>query len=452
MSAVPAQAIATTQTRPRGRLLQVLGVAFGFFIVVGNTIGAGIMRNPSEVASRLPTPSAFLLAWIAGGVYAILGVASLAELGVLFPRSGGLYVFARETYGEYAGFVIGWTDWISTCASAAAMAILIGEYVGDLVGPLSGWDRMLALGATVTFALLQWRGIRWGDRTQRVTTVIKTLAFALLIIACFAWTPRAGSVVAAATALPPAAPITIAGVVLAIQAVIYTYDGWTGVLYFSGEVTNPGRDIPRGMFGGVFGVLAIYLLVNGAFLYVLGIDGLRGSDFAAGSAAKLIFGARGDAIVHAIMIVSLASSLNAVLLMASRVIYAMSCDGLFPTAARRVNVGGTPVVTLFVTVLLTLALLASGTFETVTAIAAFYFVLQYVVSFLAVFILRRRDPDAPRPYRAIGYPVTTAISLVGGVAFLVGVVVMDRRNSLWALGMLAASLPVYLVVRAARKR
>jgi APA family basic amino acid/polyamine antiporter len=449
MSAVPAPAVATTQTRPRGRLLQVLGVAFGFFIVVGNTIGAGIMRNPSEVASRLPTPSAFLLAWIAGGVYAILGVASLAELGVLFPRSGGLYVFARETYGEYAGFVIGWTDWISSCASAAAMAILIGEYLGDLIAPLSGWGTLVAWGATITFALLQWRGVRWGDRTQQVTTVLKTLAFALLIVACFLWAPRAGG--AAAAALPPAAPITIAGVVLAIQAVIYTYDGWTGVLYFSGEVTNPGRDIPRGMFGGVFGVLAIYLLVNGAFLHVLGIDGLRASDFAAGSAARLIFGVRGDAIVHAIMIVSLASSLNAVLMMGSRVIYAMSCDGLFPTAARRVNVGGTPVVTLFVTVLLTIGLLASGTFETVTAIAAFYFVLQYVVSFLAVFILRRRDPDAPRPYRAIGYPVTTAISLVGGVAFLVGVVVMDRRNSLWALGMLAASLPVYLGVRAARK-
>lgn len=446
MAAAPA--VTVTAPPSGGRLLQVLGVAFGFFIVVGNTIGAGIMRNPSEVATLLPTPSAFLLAWLAGGIYAILGVASLAELGVIFPRSGGQYVFARETYGEFAGFVLGWTDWISTCASAAAMAILIGEYSGDLFASLAGRPAAVAIAVTAGFALVQWRGIRWGDRTQQLTTALKTLAFAVLIVACFAIAPREVVPVTQVSS----GPLTIAAVVLAMQAVIYTYDGWNGVLYFSGEVRNPGRDIPRSMFSGVFGVLAIYMLVNAAFLFVLGIDGLRSSTFAAGSAARVIFGARGDVVIHVIMLISLASSLNAVILMASRVTYAMSCDGLLSRRASRVNAGGTPVVTLAATVLLTGLLLATGTFRTVTAIAAFFFVLQYVASFLAVFVLRRRAPSVARPYRAIGYPITTAISLVGGVAFLVGAVLTDRRNSAWAIGMLFASWPAYLLMKRARDR
>jgi APA family basic amino acid/polyamine antiporter len=425
--------------RPRRRLLQVLGAAFGISIVVGNTIGAGIMRTPGDVASWLVTPEAFLIAWIAGGVYALLGVASLAELGVLFPRSGGQYVFARETYGEYAGFVIGWTDWISIGASAAAIAFVIGAYLGDIFAPLSGNAVLVACSAAIVLGLVQWRGIRWGDRTQQVTTLLKALTFALLIGACFI-APSRGS---APAAMAPAGPLTIAGIVLAMQAVIYTYDGWNGVLYFSGEVKNPGRDIPRAMLGGVLGVIAIYLLVNVALLHVLGMDGLRGSTFAVGAAAESIFGAQGQTIVRVIMLISLISGLNAVILMASRVTYAMSCDGLLPEAGARVNAGGTPTVTLCASVLLTLALLVTGTFERVIAIAAFFFVLQYVVSFLAVFVLRRRLPGAHRPYQAIGYPVTTAISLLGGVAFLVGVLVTDTKNSLIAVALLVASWPAY---------
>lgn len=445
MTTITSESVAIA--RPRGRLLRVLGAAFGISIVVGNTIGAGIMRTPGDVASWLVTPEAFLIAWIAGGLYALLGVASLAELGVLFPRSGGQYVFARETYGEFAGFVIGWTDWISVCASAAAIAFVIGEYLGDLFAPLSGRAVLMACTAAIVLGVVQWRGIRWADRTQRVTTLLKALTFVLLIIACFVVSPATPASAAPAAALAPAGVVTFAGIVLAMQAVIYTYDGWNGVLYFSGEVKDPGRDIPRGMIAGVLGVIAIYLLVNVAMLHVLGIGGLRGSTFAAGAAAESIFGAHGQAIVRVIMLISLTSGLNAVILMASRVTYAMSCDGLLPAPAARVNAGGTPTVTLLASVLLTIALLVTGTFERVIAIAAFFFVLQYVVSFLAVFVLRRRMPDAPRPYRAIGYPVSTAISLLGGVAFLVGVLVTDRRNSLWAVTLLAASWPAYQLVR-----
>jgi APA family basic amino acid/polyamine antiporter len=398
MSAVTA--VPVPAAPPRRGLLRVLGVAFGVAIIVGNTIGSGIMRTPGDVAAGLPSPWLFMAAWVAGGVYALLGVASLAELGVLFPRSGGQYVFARETFGEYAGFVIGWTDWTSNCAALAAIAVVCAGLAGGLLPALAGRDAPVAGAAVLVFALLQWRGVRWGDRAQRLTTALKALAFAALVAAAFLAGPQPAAASTTLGTTGPGAVVGAGAMVLAMQAVIYTYDGWNGMLYFTGEVRDPGRDLPRSMFAGVAGVIVIYLLVNAAFLHVLGIAGLAGTDFAAGAAAAAMFGPRGDTVVRAVMLVSLLSALNAVALMGSRIPYAMGCDGLLPAWATRVNAGGTPTGTLAATALLTLALIATGTFQSLVAIASFFFVLQYVVSFLAVFVLRRRRPDAPRPYRA----------------------------------------------------
>jgi APA family basic amino acid/polyamine antiporter len=443
MSVVAPVSVAAAAARSPGHLLRVLGVAFGVAAIVGNTIGAGILRTPGEVAALLPSPALFLAVWIAGGVYALLGVVSLAELGVLIPRSGGQYVFVHRAFGPYAGFVIGWSDWISTAASVSAVAIVFGEYSGQLIPRLAGSTTMVALLAILFFVVLQARGIRWGDRTQQLTTFLKALAFIALIAACFI----AGRRLAPAPAPVPDTSLAV-GLILSMQAVIYTFDGWNGMLYFSEEVRDPARDIPRGMFGGVIGVIAIYLLLNAAMLYVLGIAGMAGRSFPAADAARVVFGAWGDTAIRVLMLVSLASAINAIILMSSRVPYAMSQDGLFASAASRVNRGGTPIVTLVASAALSAVLILTGTFNTAIAIAAFFFVLNYVGSFASVFVLRRREPDAPRPYRAWGYPVTTAVSLIGGIAFLVAAVIGDTRNSLHALAMLVLSYPAYrLTVR-----
>src|SRR5688500_18223102 len=257
----------------RGRLLQVLGVAFGVAVIVGNTIGSGILRTPSTVAGLLPSQGAFLLAWIAGGAYALLGVVSLAELGVLIPRSGGQYVFARRAFGPYAGFVIGTSDWISSTASVAAAAILVSEYAAALFPALLPHTVSVAVSVVVAFTILQWKGVRWGDRVQQSTTLLKALAFVALIIACFALAPS-GAPSSAAPLAPVATAVGLSAVILAMQAVIFTYDGWNGMLYFSEEVRDPGRQIPRAMFSGVLAVILIYVLVNSAFVYVLGMRGL----------------------------------------------------------------------------------------------------------------------------------------------------------------------------------
>jgi len=434
----------------RGRLLQVLGVAFGVAVIVGNTIQAGILRTPGSVAGVLHTRSLFLLAWVTGGVYALLGVMSLAELGVIVPRSGGQYVFAHRAFGPYAGFIIGWSDWISTVASLAAAAILIGEYGAALFPRLSEHTLATAVGVVILFTALQYRGVRWGDRVQQTTTVLKALAFTALIVACFALAPSGGT--------PSTAPVAgtgavgFASVVLAMQAVIFTYDGWNGMLYFSEEVPDPGRQIPRAMFAGVFAIIAIYVLVNVAFVHVLGMEQLAHSDFAAGAAAQALFGSRGDTIIRVLLIVGLCSGINAYVLFCPRILYAMSSDGLFPRWGTTVNAGGTPTYTLIISGALAIGFLVTGTFNSVIAVAAFFFVLNYVFSFAAVFKLRRTMSDAPRPYRALGYPFTTAFSLLGGTAFLIGAIVTDRKNSFIALGLLVLSYPVYaLTMRAARK-
>jgi APA family basic amino acid/polyamine antiporter len=451
MAATATSVDQTAATVPsRGRLLQVLGVAFGIAVIIGNTIGSGILRTPSSVAALLPERWMFLLAWIAGGAYALLGVISLAELGVIVPRSGGQYVFAQRAFGSYAGFIIGWSDWVSSVAALCAAAILIGEYSGAIVPSLARSQLAVGIGVVVLFTVLQYRGIRWGDVVQQGTTLLKALAFTALIVACFALAPASGP---AAEPLPaPAKTVGIGAIVLAMQAVIYTYDGWNGMLYFSEEVRDPGREIPRAMFGGVAAIIAIYVLVNVAFVHVLGMAGLARSDFAAGSAAQALFGGRGDTIVRSLLIVGLLSGANAYALFCPRILYAMSRDGLFPKWGTTVNAGGTPIYTLLLSGALAIGFLLTGTFNSVIAVAAFFFVLNYVFSFAAVFKLRRTMPDAPRPYKALGYPYTTAFSLVGGTAFLVGAIITDRRNSMIALGLLAVSYPVYALTMRASAR
>jgi len=442
----------------RGGLLRVLGVVFGMAVTVGITIGMGILRTPGDVAKQLPSAWLFIGVWLLGGVYALLGAVSVAELGTMIPRSGGFYVFARRALGEYPGFVVGWSDWLSTCGTVAAVSLVIGEYASVLTPSLAGRELAVASSVAVAFAVLQWRGVRWGSRSQELTSLLKTLAFAALIAACFAFgggasTARdANTTAQAASPSVPAGMSLLAALVLALQGVIYTYDGWYSTVYFGEEVQDSARNIPRAMVGSVLLVIGIYLLFNLALIYVLPIQQLAGEKLAAGAAAVRLFGPRGATVIGAVAILSLLASVNGNTLTAPRVIYAMSRDRLFWRGASRVNRGGTPTVSLAISTIVAVAMIVfSGTFGRLLAALAFFFVTDYALVFLSVFVLRWREPDAPRPYRAWGYPVTTALALAGSVAFLVGAFKDDTENSVFALKLLAASLPVFLLLRLWRR-
>jgi APA family basic amino acid/polyamine antiporter len=423
-------------------LLRVLGLGFGLAVIIGNTIGAGILSTPGKIAEQLPNPWLFIGVWLVGGLYALLGAVSIAELGTMLPRSGGQYVFARHALGDYAGFVVGWSDWISTCGSTSFISLVIAQYAGVLFPSLAARATHLALAIVIAFGVIQWRGIRWGSGVQNVTSLLKTLAYVVLVLACFLLGGSTHIEGSGSIESPTGVKLFIA-VILALQGVIYTYDGWTGVIYFSEEVKDPARDIPRSMIGGVLSVIAIYLLVNVAVLYVLPISEIAGSDLALGKAAQAIFGPNGDRIFRALMILAMLSAVNACQLMATRVLFAMSRDKLFSTRGAHANKGGTPTVALLFSTIVAALFILTGTVDQVLAVVAFFFVVNYAVSFAVVFLLRRREPDRPRPYRAWGYPWTTGLTLLGSVGFLVGAVLSDTRNSIYALALLAASYPAF---------
>jgi basic amino acid/polyamine antiporter, APA family len=425
-------------------LLAVLGVLFGLSVTIGNTIGSGILRTPGLVAQLLPSPWLFIGVWVIGALYAALGANALAELATMMPESGGYTVYLRRSMGPYAGFVIGWSDWLSTCSSAALAAMVIGEYATILFALSKGLTAMIASAVIVIFALIQWRGIKTGSMTQNLTAIAKTAAFVILVIACFVMGRGLGGADSAAR-VPSGFPFLVA-FVLAMQAVIFTYDGYNGIVYFSGELRNPDRDIPRSMFGGVVSVGVIYLLVNIGFLYVLPIDKMAGQPLVAATAANEIFGPRGDAVIRVLTIVSLLSAVNAYQLMTSRVLHRLSVFGFLPGASY-VNKGGTPAVALFLSAVVVIALVITGTLELVLAVTAFFFVAQYALIFASVFILRKREPNAPRPYKAKGHPWTTGLVLLASIGFLIGAAVTDTRNSLYSLVLLALSWPLYRMLR-----
>jgi APA family basic amino acid/polyamine antiporter len=428
---------------PKGRLLQILGVAFGLAVIIGNTIGVGILRTPGDVATHLPDPRWFIGAWLVGGVYALLGALSLAELGAMVPQSGGQYVFVRRALGEYAGFAVGWSDWLSSCAALALVTVSMGDYSSAIWPSLAGKSVAFALISVLVLTMIQALGIRAGDLTQQITSLLKTIVLVALAGVCLAWTPPVSTPVPVAVI----GPIGFTAIVLALQGVIYTYDGWNGMLYFGGEVKNPGRDIPRAMAGGVLAVIAIYLLLNIAFLHVLSLPRMAGQDLVAATAAREIFGAKGDVVVRGVLIISLLSAANAILLIASRLPFAMSRDRLLWRGLETVSVSGTPRPSLVASAIASSLLLVTGTFDQILALAAFFYVVCYTASFVSVFVLRKREPGTPRPYHAIGYPWITGFLVIGSLAFLVGNVISDTRNSMVELGILVASYPVYLLLR-----
>ena len=346
--------------KARGHLLAVLGVGFGLAVTIGNTIGAGILRTPGVIAAELHTFWPYLAIWIVGALYALLGANALAELATLVPRSGGQYVFVRHGLGDYAGFVVGWSDWISTCGTTAAVALVVGEYTVRLF-PQVRTEQVVAFAVVAAFTIVQWLGVKSGSALQNVTSLVKALALLLFVAACFwfgtrdPWAPTAMNVTTEGTML--------LAYIIALQAVIYTYDGWSAVIYFSEEVKDHGRNIPRAMMSGVLSVTVIYLLINVAFLAVVALPTIAGSKFAAGVVVQRMFGVAGENLLYGLVVLILLSAVSSNVLMAPRVLYAMSRDGLFWRGASEVNRGGTPDVALMFSSLVAAAFIAAGKFD-----------------------------------------------------------------------------------------
>lgn len=435
-----------TPRHPKGAFLRVLGVGFGIAVSLGSCIGSGIMRTPSEIAARLPSISLIMCAWVLGALYSLAGAWSLSEVGAMIPSAGAYYAVARRAFGDYVSVVVGWTDCVSLCAAMATIAILAGEYLGDLVPRFAHHNVSVAMGMVLLLALIQLRGIRWGSRLQDVTTTITAFVFFSLIIGAFLFPHHTSQPTLAGSPMPRGISLVSAWI-LVLQAVIFTYDGWYAALYFGDEFINPGVELPRSMINGVLLVSGVFILINAALLYALDLPSLSHDNLPIAAVGQAVLGRNGAVIVRWFMFGTLISIANATLLCAPRILCAMSRDGWGSVRIAYINTGGTPTVSLVLCVFVVLALLLTGSFDRVLAITAFCYVSKYLFSYLAVFVLRYREPATPRPYRAFGYPFTTGAAVLVSFAFLLGAIVSDTRNSLYGVLLLLASYPIYRLAR-----
>jgi APA family basic amino acid/polyamine antiporter len=341
-------------------------------------------------------------------------------------------VYARRAFGNSVGFAVGWTDWLTYCAVLGYVSIAIGEYVPLLLPSLGGHERAVAIVSLAALAALQLAGLRISSRFQEITTVVKFGAFLTVVVAAMVFAPGIPSASGMATQAP-----SLTGLIVALQSVVITYGGWQSALYFSEEDRDPNRNLPRAMIGGVAAVIVVYLLVNLALLSVLPLGDLARSTLPAADAAQILLGGRGREVITILSIVSLPPMLNAILMIGTRILFAMGRDGLLWRRAASVTARGTPAAAMLATTVVALALIATGTFQRLVAVVAFFLAANYVVCCLALIVLRRREPGLARPFRAWGYPWSAAIVLVGAAAFLVGAAIGDTVNAAGALALLA---------------
>lgn len=428
---------------PKHGLLRTFGLVFALSIGIGDTIGGGILHTPGKIAALLPVAWLFMAMWGFGAVNAFLGGTVYAELGAMYPEAGGTYVYARRALGDYAGFFVGYTFWVQLCAVQAALALLIGEYAPVLIPALTGHTLAVAAVVLAILVVLQWHRVHWAGHVQVVTTLAKLLAFAGLIVAAFVLPRTApGSASSTVFAAPQGLALVLA-LALAMRSVIFTYNGYYFVVTFGEELRDPGRDIPRAIFRGLLVITAVYLLLNLAFVWVLPMARMVNEPFVGGVLAAALFGERGNLIITAIVVVSLLGTVNAQMLSAPRMLLAMGRNNLFVPQATYVNRGGTPSVALALSSVVAAGFLFSRTFAAVLAVVTLFMVVQYLLMYASLFVLRRREPHMPRPYRAWGYPWTTLIAVVIAVAFLIGIAVGDPRHSLFALIILVLSYLAY---------
>jgi APA family basic amino acid/polyamine antiporter len=427
-------------------LLRILGVSFGIAVSIGTIIGAGILRTPGEVAAHLQRPWLITTIWFLGGIYALLGTLCVIELGTMLPLEGGWYAYARRAFGPYGGFVIGLMDWVVQSVSMAYTATALGEFCVELYPAWQGRIRLIAVSTIILLTVLNWVGIRLGSRAQEVTSAVKALALVGLVALCFAL-PKSHSVAILNANMNFSREGLLLGIVLAFQAVIATYDGWYSAIYFMEEDRDPARNLPRSAISGVLLSIFIFMLINLAFLHVLPMNMLAASKIPAADAAAAILGDHGRQFVLVIAIVALLSLINSLLLIAPRILFAMSRDGLFFRRFTSINAGGTPAIALGLSAVIAIGLVLSGNFSRLISIASVMFVAIYVSGFAGLFVLRKREPNLARPFKVWGYPLTPLIVLLGSIAFLVGSAVEDWISAVFTLGVIVLTYPVYRITQ-----
>ena len=425
------------------QLLKILGVSFGIAVTVGEIIGSGILRSPEIIARTVPSIPLILGLWILCGVHSWLGANVLAELAAAMPRTGGPYIYARRALGDVAGLVVGWTLWISKMAGAAAASVSFAEFL-PLIWPAAGTHKIaVALAMQIALYAANIAGLREGRVVQEATTLIKTIMLLVFVVAAavIVTPPERASAFGASSALHWAA------IVIAYKLIVGAYSGWTVPTFFSGENVAPARSIPRAMFFGILVTATLYISINWALLHALGLGGVASSPLPFVAVLNKFGGAFTSIAFALTAMVTVASSANANIMSAPRVLYALGEDGLLPQALAYINAGGSPTISLLCTGAVTIVMAASGSFVLVFGLIATLNTLAFVVLEVGYFVLRRREPALQRPYRAIGHPVLPALVLALDTALLVVFVSADRTGTIAAAALVLLCIPFAMFAR-----
>ena len=429
----------------RPELLRTLGSWEAAAIVVGTVIGSGIFLVPKAMVLNVGTPANVLLVWVAGGLLSLFGALTYAELAAAMPEAGGEYVYLREAYGPLWSFLYGWTQfWVAKSGSIATLATAFAYYLANFFPFVDQHSQLFAMALILFLGWVNYFGVKLGGRIQAQVTALKVGLIAALVILAALF--GAGSAENFRSTIPAVG--CVAGWVAALVAALWAYDGWNNVNMVSSEVQDPQRNIPRALILGTLMVAALYLLANLAYFFVLSAAEVGASDRVAAAVARKFMGPAGGSAVALAAMVSIFAALNGSILSGARVPYAMARDGYFFSGFARVHEKHrTPFFSTFLLCGWSAILTLSGGYEQLYTYVIFASWILYGMTTASVFVLRRKRPDLPRPYRTLGYPVAPALFVLAA-AFLVAVTLRNSpRESLMGLGLVALGLPFFIFWR-----
>lgn len=455
-------------TEKKTELVRGLSLTAVVMIVAGSMIGSGIFRKPSIMAQQLGSPELLIIIWIAAGLITFVGALINAEISGMIDATGGQYVYFRKMYGDFTAYLYGWSILaVIQTGSQAAIAYAFAEYLGyfikypqlskhmqdfaiylPLVGDIHPFmdfgTKAVAIACTILLTGVNYIGVFFGGVVQTIVTYIKIISIVLISLLLLFLGNGSFSNIYTGFTMPHKGANMLAMIGLAFSGAFWAYDAWNSVTYVSGEVKNPKRNIPLSLLWGTVIVIAVYVLVNVAYLYVLPIGEMAKSPLVAASAAEKIFGSNGASLISIAVIISTFGALNGSILATARVPYAMARANLFFKDLGKVHPRyGTPHVSLVVQGVWSCVLVLSGSFDTITDYVMFAAWLFYMLGAYGVFILRKKMPDAVRPYKTWGYPYTPIIFIICSALFLINSVISDTSNAMMGLILIAAGLPMY---------
>jgi APA family basic amino acid/polyamine antiporter len=363
----------------------------------------------------------------------------------MLPKAGGSYNYIKRAFGNYAGFLTGWYDYINNAMAPALFCIVISEFMVVLFPNLKSQSTIMAISLLISFTALHATGVKSGSIMQQLISVIKVLFFVGFIVACFMYS------VAKNSPMENNSPVLKIGIFIgffkSLQMILGTYEGWSSGCFFAEEDENPGKNIPKSLYTGAIVVIIIYVVINMAFLYVVPVTTLANSPLAASDVAKVVFGKNGAVIVTVIAIFSALGILNAYMMIPARILFGLSRDGFFIQKGTNINKGGTPIVALLISFAISFLLICIGSFEIIFSLCAFMAVIVWGFAYAALIKLRISEPDLPRPHKSWGYPYTSIIMIMFSLVLFFGFAYSDQKSFIVISIITALSYPVFLLIK-----